>query len=133
MTLAAYVAAAEASAEDEAAEEAGAQAGGADAAVGGSSGRGRRGRKRAVLWVPGRNDTFYHPHVAELLHAHGWQLYVLSYRRMGHCRRLGLFDNPMHNSHSAGDFVEYHEDIRQAIKASGSDCVRLRLSASGCL
>ena len=37
----------------------------------------------ALLWLPGRNDCFYHPHVAELLADHGIDLYVLSYRRMG--------------------------------------------------
>ena len=55
----------------------------------------------ALLWLPGRNDAFYHPHVARLLLRHGIDLYVCSYRRMGVCRRLGLFANPMHNSHCA--------------------------------
>jgi alpha-beta hydrolase superfamily lysophospholipase len=68
-----------------------------------------------VLWLPGRNEAFYHPHVSDMFDAHGWTVYVLSYRRMGVCRRLHLFGNPMHNSHSDGDFGEYHEDIRQAI------------------
>lgn len=72
--------------------------------------------RRAVLWLPGRHDTFYHPHVSDMFDAHGWTVYVLSYRRMGVCRRLHLFGNPMHNSHSVGDFGEYHEDIRQAIQ-----------------
>jgi len=71
--------------------------------------------RRAVLWLPGRNEAFYHPHVSDMFDAHGWTVYVLSYRRMGVCRRLHLFGNPMHNSHSDGDFGEYHEDIRQAI------------------
>jgi hypothetical protein len=44
-------------------------------------------------------QAFFHPHVAALLASHGIDLYVLSYRRMGVCRSLRLFDNPMHNSH----------------------------------
>ena len=71
----------------------------------------------ALLWLPGRNDCFYHPHVAELLADHGIDLYVLSYRRMGVCRKLGLFSNPMHNSHCAsGDFAEYHADVDAALR-----------------
>ena len=66
----------------------------------------------ALLWLPGRNDAFFHPHVARLLAEHGIDLYVLSYRRMGVCRRLGLFDNPMHNSHCAsGDVRRPHTTL----------------------
>jgi len=58
------------------------------------------------------------------LAALGIDLYVLSYRRVGECRRLGLFDNPMHNSHcSSGDFAEFRVDIQQALaemRARGS-------------
>ena len=70
----------------------------------------------ALLWLPGRNDAFFHPHVASRLASHGIDLYVLSYKRVGVCRRLRLFDNPMHNSHTAsGSFKEYHEDIDEAL------------------
>jgi len=75
-----------------------------------------------MLWVPGRNDTFFHPHVGETLARHGIHLYVLSYRRVGECRRLGLFTDPMHNSHCVtGNFSEYHEDVRMAIERMRSD------------
>ena len=70
----------------------------------------------ALLWLPGRNDAFFHPHVASLLRRHGIDLYVLSYRSMGVCRKLNLFDNPMHNSHvKSGSFSEYRADIKAAL------------------
>ena len=70
----------------------------------------------ALLWLPGRNDAFFHPHVASLLRRHGIDLYVLSYRSMGVCRKLNLFDNPMHNSHvKSGSFSEYRADITAAL------------------
>ena len=71
----------------------------------------------ALLWLPGRNDTFFHPHVAARLAAHGIDLFVLSYKRVAVCRRLRIFENPMHNSHTAsGSFAEYHEDIERALE-----------------
>ena len=70
----------------------------------------------ALLWMPGRNDAFFHPHVASALASHGIDVYVLSYRRMGVCRKLGVLDDPMRNSHCAsGRFQEYHEDVQQAL------------------
>lgn len=81
----------------------------------------------ACLWLPGRNDAFFHPHVAALLASHGIDLYVLSYRLMGVCRAKGLFDNPMHNSHCrSGSFSEYREDISQALSY-----IRERTAAHG--
>ena len=74
------------------------------------------GGSSALLWLPGRNDAYYHPHVARVLAAHGIDLYVLSYRRMGSCRKLGILDDPMRNSHCAsGSFSEYHQDVTQAL------------------
>ena len=43
-------------------------------------------RTRAMLWLPGRNDCFFHAHVANLLDEMGIDLYVLNYRRVGECR-----------------------------------------------
>ena len=46
----------------------------------------------------------------------GVDLYILSYRRNGECRRLGLLDEPLHNAHCAsGDFGEYAAEIEQAV------------------
>ncbi len=39
-----------------------------------------------MLWLPGRNDCFFHAHVANLLDEMGIDLYVLNYRRVGECR-----------------------------------------------
>ena len=49
--------------------------------------------------MPGRNDAFFHPHVGHHFVSHGFDVYVLSYRRVGECRRRGLFENPMHVPH----------------------------------
>jgi alpha-beta hydrolase superfamily lysophospholipase len=71
---------------------------------------------KAVLWFPGRNDAFFHPHVGEAFAARGYDVHVLNYRRVGACRRAGLFANPYLNSHCASaDFAEYHEEIDMAL------------------
>ncbi len=45
---------------------------------------------KAVLWIPGRNDCFMHPHVAKALFTgKGYDLYVLNYSSMGMCRKRG--------------------------------------------
>jgi hypothetical protein len=54
----------------------------------------RPGNKKALLWLPGRADYFYHPHVGKALEAAGVDVYVLNYRRCGLCRKLKLFENP---------------------------------------
>jgi len=78
--------------------------------VGGGASRG------AVLWLPGRSDAFFHWHLLPLLHGCGLDLFVLSYRRVGECGRLGFIRNPMHVSHCAtGDFSEYHEEITRSL------------------
>lgn len=52
------------------------------------------GNKTALLWLPGRADYFYHPHVGKALEAHGVDVHVLNYRRCGLSRPAGLFTNP---------------------------------------
>jgi len=76
----------------------------------------KEGNDKAILWFPGRNDAWFHPHVGEALDARGFDVYVLNYRRVGVCRRLGLFENPYLNSHCpTADFAEYHEEINLAL------------------
>ncbi|CAE8598581.1 unnamed protein product [Polarella glacialis] len=45
--------------------------------------RTRPGNTKCLLWFPGRNDTFMHPHVAPMLDACGLDLYVVEHRRLG--------------------------------------------------
>ncbi|KAL1530744.1 hypothetical protein AB1Y20_001643 [Prymnesium parvum] len=106
------------------AEEAAAAAAHADADGGGDDGvadelGGREASQladSALLWIPGRNDAFFHWHLLPLLWQSGFDLYVLSYRRVGECIRYGFVTNPMHVSHcSSGDFSEYHEELTAAI------------------
>ncbi|KAJ1622743.1 hypothetical protein T492DRAFT_1060114 [Pavlovales sp. CCMP2436] len=76
---------------------------------------------KALLWLPGRNDAFYHPHVGEMLAERGYDLFVLNYRNVGASRRAQLFDNPYLNSHcESADFGEYHEEIDKALERIGS-------------
>jgi alpha-beta hydrolase superfamily lysophospholipase len=75
----------------------------------------RRGRT-ALLWLPGRVDTFYHDHVGRMLEAEGVDVFVLSYRRVGECMRQGHFKDPFLVSHTAtGDFAEHAEEIALAL------------------
>ena len=70
----------------------------------------------ALLWLPGRNDAFFHWHMLPMLQGCGFDLFVLSYRRVGECMRLGFVSNPMHISHTvSGDFGEYHEEMSAAL------------------
>ncbi|KAL3915158.1 MAG: hypothetical protein SGPRY_007350 [Prymnesium sp.] len=83
----------------------------------------------AVLWIPGRNDAFFHWHLLPVLWGAGFDLYILSYRRVGECLRMGFVPNPMHVSHCAsGDFGEYHEEITAAVDflqgGGGNDVTR---------
>lgn len=71
---------------------------------------------KAVLWLPGRCDSFYHPHVGKVFAANGFDLYVLSYRRNGVCRKFGLLKNPYLVSHNqSGLFSEYDDEITRAL------------------
>lgn len=78
---------------------------------------GRDRRRKAVLWVLGRNDCFMHPHVAAaLFFAHGYDLYVLNYRMNGQCRKRGWVFDAHFNSHvPGGTFDVYVGDIRNAL------------------
>jgi len=47
----------------------------------------KEGNNNAVLWIPGRNSCFQHPHVGSALEDAGYDLYALSYRNIGECRK----------------------------------------------
>ena len=77
---------------------------------------------KAWVWLPGRNDTFRHPKLAAFLHERGYDIWALSFRNMGHCKRLGFMqdgNDPYLNSHPgpAGDFGVYHEEIGACLVA----------------
>eukprot|EP00746_Dinoflagellata_sp_MGD_P007804 gnl/MRDRNA2_/MRDRNA2_115526_c0_seq1.p1 gnl/MRDRNA2_/MRDRNA2_115526_c0~~gnl/MRDRNA2_/MRDRNA2_115526_c0_seq1.p1 ORF type:complete len:593 (+),score=118.06 gnl/MRDRNA2_/MRDRNA2_115526_c0_seq1:113-1891(+) len=66
------------------------------------------GNTKAVLYVPGRSDSFAHPHVLQLFLSQGFDLYTLDSRRCGRNRKY--LDDPRLGHHS-NDFDEYFEEI----------------------
>jgi len=72
---------------------------------------------KAVLWLPGRNDCFMHPHVAGPLFVEkGYDVYVLNYSAIGMCRKRGFVRNSFYNSHvKGGTFDVYIKQVEGAI------------------
>lgn len=68
----------------------------------------RDSRPRAVLYVPGWNDYFFHVHVAEVLEARGLTVYAVDPRRSG--RSLG---DPDFRDYVT-DLADYHEELDAA-------------------
>ena len=76
----------------------------------------RPGNHRAVLWLPGRNGSFAHPHVAQRFLAAGVDVYILNYRGLftnGPTLGLGTTHlDPRFGSHvPSGSFSAMWEDI----------------------
>ena len=87
---------------------------------GGSSGEPRRAfvtyrtapeNTRCLIWLPGRNDMFSHPHVVPLLDACGLDLYVIEHRRLGRSQLGASRDDFALTSHAVNfrDFLEEHD------------------------
>jgi alpha-beta hydrolase superfamily lysophospholipase len=66
------------------------------------------GNDKAVLYFPGRADSFAHPHVLELYEAKGYDFYSLDPRYCGRTRR---FMNNTQYGHWIDDFDVYQEEI----------------------
>eukprot|EP00940_MAST-03C_sp_MAST-3C-sp2_P003628 g3628.t1 len=81
---------------------------------------GREDRNRtALLWIPGRNDSFYHVHVLEdIVEKMGMDLFAIDLRR---CGRAKLADDnvtqtvPPLLAHDSYNFEEYFEELDAAI------------------
>ena len=73
----------------------------------------RPGNDRAVMWIPGRNDTFTHPHVADVMLAKGYDVFICHHRgSLGASMVRGYLPSPTLASHVVdGDFTALHEDI----------------------
>lgn len=80
--------------------------------------RHKKGSKKAILWILGRNDGFMHSHVFyRLLNEPKYDLYVLNYRSSARCLRKGWVENPHYNSHcAAGTHDVYMNEIAKALK-----------------
>jgi len=77
---------------------------------------------KAIIWFPGRNDCFMHPHVAKSLFVNnGYDFFVLNYSCVGLCRQRGWLRSAHFNSHNRkGDFDVYNDQIDAAISIIGS-------------
>lgn len=80
--------------------------------------RHKKGSKKAMLWILGRNDGFMHSHVFyRLLNEPKYDLYVLNYRSSARCIRKGWVEQPFFNSHcAAGNHDAYINEISKALK-----------------
>lgn len=76
--------------------------------------------KRAVLYVHGFVDYFFHPHVAQAFVDQGFDFYAVDLRKYGRSWRAGQTMN------YSTDFAEYDEELNEAIRiirAEGHDTV----------
>lgn len=75
--------------------------------------------RTALLWVPGRNDSFYHVHLLpRLLEEAGADLYALDLRRCGRAK-VGDDSLPAVSpllAHDSDDFDEYIEEFDEALR-----------------
>ena len=62
-----------------------------------------------LVWLPGRNDMFSHPHVVPMLDALGLDLYVIDHRRLGRSQ-LGVSRDEFRLTSHCDDFRAYLED-----------------------
>lgn len=71
------------------------------------------GNTKMVLMLPGRCDSFTHPHVARAFMERGFDFFHLDYRRVGRARKF--MQDELFVSHS-GNFDEYFEDITGTLR-----------------
>lgn len=65
-------------------------------------------RRPAVLWVHGMTDYFFHTHVAQFLHGHGYAFYALDLRKCGRsCREDQCW-------HYSENLQHYYPDLAAA-------------------
>jgi len=67
---------------------------------------------KAVLYFPGRNDSFAHPHVLAAYESMGYDFYTLDCRKCGRVRR---FIPDTQYGHDSENFDEYREEIDLAL------------------
>lgn len=76
------------------------------------------GNENVLLWIPGRNDSFFHVHILDRVLAAGFDLAVLDFRRCGRSKVDVDGTTPLVEellAHDSYDFGEYHEEIDSAL------------------
>ncbi|GAB3941166.1 alpha/beta hydrolase [Corynebacterium tapiri] len=66
--------------------------------------------RKAVLWIPGMTDYFFHDHVARELDKAGYSLYGIDLRKCGRSRRAGQ------RWHYSEDFTRYFQELNLAVE-----------------
>lgn len=74
------------------------------------------GNRNALVWIPGRNDSFFHVHVLERILDAGFDVFALDMRRCGRAQfgpdgERTCAELLAHDSH---DFREYFEEVSAA-------------------
>jgi hypothetical protein len=77
----------------------------------------RPSNDRALLWIPGFNDSFHNHIFAEEMLQEGYDVWILDLRRCGACRRAfpGDSTGPL-DYHRAADLREYFEEIERSLE-----------------
>ena len=77
----------------------------------------RAENRTAMLWLAGRNDSFYHVHLLPRFLDAGVDIFALDLRRCGRAR-FDIMGNETTNAllaHDSFDFNEYYEEIDSAV------------------
>jgi pimeloyl-ACP methyl ester carboxylesterase len=76
------------------------------------------GNTKALVWLPGRNDSFYHVHILDRLLATGFDVHALDLRRCGRAKydTSGTEITGELFAHDSYDFGEYNEEIDAVLK-----------------
>eukprot|EP00747_Dinoflagellata_sp_TGD_P201146 gnl/TRDRNA2_/TRDRNA2_74616_c0_seq1.p1 gnl/TRDRNA2_/TRDRNA2_74616_c0~~gnl/TRDRNA2_/TRDRNA2_74616_c0_seq1.p1 ORF type:complete len:380 (+),score=70.74 gnl/TRDRNA2_/TRDRNA2_74616_c0_seq1:166-1140(+) len=73
----------------------------------------RDGNEKCVIWFPGRNDMFAHPHAGTHFLDNGFDLYIIEHRRLGRAN-LGCSAEDFRLVTHTTDFRNYLEEFDQA-------------------
>lgn len=77
-------------------------------------------QSRGIFWLPGRNDTFMHPHVAKEFLSRGFDFYTLDCRRLGRSKRFMDVGQYFSSHPSNGPTFEYStQDIERTLSWMG--------------
>lgn len=74
------------------------------------------GNTRAILWIPGFNDSFHNHIFAEEMLENGYDIWILDLRRCGACRRTFPGGVEPFDYHHATDLREYFEEIERSME-----------------
>ena len=86
----------------------------------------RPANRSLLLWLPGRNDMFMHPHVLEPILASGLDLAVIEHRRIGRANRGADADEIRYVSH-IDDLRKYAHEFDAGL----AEMIRLKAAGGG--